>query len=94
MTARSNVVLPGYDSYRSVLSNETAIYQKPSKPIEKEQRKDGYKGNVINDVVSNSLGPKDKVPLSKVLLEGIPTNLADLGRNDAEDLEDSGDYDE
>jgi hypothetical protein len=92
MTARFDVVLPGYDSYRSVLSNETAVFQKPSKPVEIEKRKDTYEGDVIKDIVSNSLGPKDTVPLSKALLEETTATIHDLGKNDADDLEDSGEY--
>lgn len=105
MNGRARVVLPGYDSYRSVLSHETAVYQSTDKSTAlSRERAEGLSSvsasqkasttSVIETIVTNMATPEDKVPLAKELLQRIEPSPADLARNDAEDLEDSGDYDE
>lgn len=94
MNARSQVVLPGYDSYRGVLSYETAVYQKTNAKTSISKTQETVKESVIEEIVSKSLDPKSTFPLAKELLDKISTNDVDLARDDADDLQDSGDYDE
>lgn len=91
MHANSRVVLPGYESYRSVLSYEAAVYNKPETPVVKPDSK-VEKSSVIKEVVADSLKPTNSVPLPAHLLKEGSEKIPDLARDDADELLDSDEY--
>lgn len=73
----NRVVLPGYDKYRSIMSNETRVYVSP--PPEKKI----VTIDVIPVVVKEAALTNDLVR--------IPLDITDLHIDDAADLEASSD---
>lgn len=85
MSSLGKPVLPGYEAYRSVMSNETAVYLKdtPAASTEVSSRKSPPPSNVISTVVKKATLPSDLVPL--------PFDKNGLAIDDAADLEASSD---